>query len=50
MLNLEIPSIIYEQMFAQVQAEVPIESCGNSAGSEGRVEEQILINLLLSYC
>jgi hypothetical protein len=50
MLNLEIPSIIYEPIGAQVQTEAPIESCGISVGSEGRVEEQILINLLLSYC
>jgi len=39
MLNLEIPTIIFQQMVAQAKALAPIEVCGILAGSNGKVEK-----------
>ena len=39
MLNLEIPTTIFQQMVAQARAIAPIEVCGILAGSNGKVEK-----------
>jgi len=39
MLNLEIPTTIFQQMVAQAKALAPIEACGILAGSNGKVEK-----------
>ena len=39
MLKLDIPNNIFEQMFEQAKAQVPIEACGILAGSDGKVEK-----------
>ncbi len=38
MTELEIPVFVFDQMVAQAQAAVPIESCGILAGQKNRIE------------
>lgn len=39
MLNLDIPTTIFQQMVAQAKAIAPIEVCGILAGGNGKVEK-----------
>lgn len=39
MMELEIPTYVFEQMLEQAKAQAPIEVCGILAGNDGKVEK-----------